>query len=89
MSSGPWQVSPGNTWRLNRGFQRDRQACEGVHLLRSPTISSFCWVPHRLLAVNSPCWCGGCYARRKKVRLTEKCQSMSSCVLTRQDCLFS
>lgn len=89
MSSGPWQVPPGNTWRLSRGFGQDHQACDGVHLRRSPTVSSFCWVPHRLLAVNSPCLFGGCNAGRRRVRLSEKCQSMSSCVLTRQDCLFS
>lgn len=85
MSSGPWQEPPGNTWRLNRGFGQDHQDPP----LQSPTVSSFCWVPHRLLAVNSPCRFGGCNAGRRRVRMSEKCQSMSSYVLTRQDCLFS
>lgn len=89
MSSGPWQEPPGNTWRLNRGFGQDHQACGRILLCRALPSAPFAGCHTELLAVNSPCRFGGCNAGRRRVRMSEKCQSMSSYVLTRQDCLFS
>lgn len=49
MSSGPWQEPPGNTWRLNRGFGQDHQACGRILLCRALPSAPFtgchtdCW----------------------------------------------